>query len=463
MWSTPLRCTSRRARCSCSQAAKRPRSRSRGSACEASSSRSVPLTSRSPTRRPGRCSPTRAWTSRRTRCDALNERAEGWAAGLYLAALSLQASEGPPGSRAVRRRRSLRRRLPALGAPRAPEAGRDRVPDAHVRPRSDDGVVLRCSAGPDGLGKDARGARARELVRRRARPPQRAGIATTTSFATCCGPSSSAGSRSWSPSCIVGLLLGVSRITSRTGRSTTARRRGTSTRWPSWWRRTRSRSTATGASRPSSGGWRRSTSRSCSRATPRLRVFGAWVTRLARTAGRGGALGAGRRELGLRRTDARRKSFAAPVGRAASRAPVPRTGSTRMRADAEIAIEELSPQSPWMPIALLMRGVAALLAGEIEEADADAGAGGRGGGRRRARRTPAWSRTPSSRCSRSIAATSTRPRRSSRSRAASSATRNPANTSSRRSCMQPRRGSRSPADRARVRGRLSSSHSGSGR
>ena len=39
-----------------------------------------------------------------------------------------------------------------------------------------------------------------------------------------------------------------------------------------------------------------------------------------------------------------------------------------MRADAEIAIEELSPQSLWMPTALLMRGVGALLAGETEEA-----------------------------------------------------------------------------------------------
>ena len=43
-------------------------------------------------------------------------------------------------------------------------------------------------------------------------------------------------------------------------------------------------------------------------------------------------------------------------------------GVDRMRADAEIAIEELSPQSLWMPTALLMRGVGALLAGEIEEA-----------------------------------------------------------------------------------------------
>jgi LuxR family maltose regulon positive regulatory protein len=40
-----------------------------------------------------------------------------------------------------------------------------------------------------------------------------------------------------------------------------------------------------------------------------------------------------------------------------------------MRADAETAIEELSPQSLWMPTALLMRGVGALLAGETEEAE----------------------------------------------------------------------------------------------
>jgi LuxR family maltose regulon positive regulatory protein len=41
-------------------------------------------------------------------------------------------------------------------------------------------------------------------------------------------------------------------------------------------------------------------------------------------------------------------------------------GVDAMRADAEIAIDELDPQSPWMPVALLMRGVAALLAGETE-------------------------------------------------------------------------------------------------
>ena len=103
---------------------------------------------------------------------ALNERAEGWAAGIYLAALSLQASEGPTALEQF--------------------AGDDRfVADylrsehlaqlkpveiefliAHVCPRSDDGVVLRRSCSVGRLGKDARGARAREHVRRRAGPPQ---------------------------------------------------------------------------------------------------------------------------------------------------------------------------------------------------------------------------------------------------------------------------------------------------
>jgi LuxR family maltose regulon positive regulatory protein len=46
-----------------------------------------------------------------------------------------------------------------------------------------------------------------------------------------------------------------------------------------------------------------------------------------------------------------------------------RHGVDQMRVDAELAIEELSAQSPWLPIALTIHGVAVLLAGEIEAAE----------------------------------------------------------------------------------------------
>jgi LuxR family maltose regulon positive regulatory protein len=51
------------------------------------------------------------------------------------------------------------------------------------------------------------------------------------------------------------------------------------------------------------------------------------------------------------------------------RALLCRHGVDEMRADAELAIAELNPQSPWMPVAMLLRAVAALLAGRTDEAE----------------------------------------------------------------------------------------------
>ncbi len=51
------------------------------------------------------------------------------------------------------------------------------------------------------------------------------------------------------------------------------------------------------------------------------------------------------------------------------RALMCRHGIAEMRADAELAISELSPRSPWLPVAMLLRGVGALLGGDLEEAD----------------------------------------------------------------------------------------------
>src|SRR5688572_7973168 len=43
------------------------------------------------------------------------------------------------------------------------------------------------------------------------------------------------------------------------------------------------------------------------------------------------------------------------------RALLCRDGVDQMRVDAELALEELSPQSPWVPIAMMIHGVAVLL------------------------------------------------------------------------------------------------------
>jgi LuxR family transcriptional regulator, maltose regulon positive regulatory protein len=51
------------------------------------------------------------------------------------------------------------------------------------------------------------------------------------------------------------------------------------------------------------------------------------------------------------------------------RALLCRHGVVEMEADAELAISELSPQSPWLPAAMLLRAIAKLLAGRTEEAN----------------------------------------------------------------------------------------------
>jgi LuxR family maltose regulon positive regulatory protein len=102
---------------------------------------------------------------------------------------------------------------------------------------------------------------------------------------------------------------------------------------------------------------------------PAVALFGAWVHSL-----RGRPDDADRWALAVESSD-----YAGPMPdgspslrswTALYRARLCRRGVDRMRVDAEFAIDELTPQSPWMPIALLMRGIATLLAGETEEAAA---------------------------------------------------------------------------------------------
>ena len=345
--STRLRCTSRRARCSCSRAAERPRSRSPGIRASGELLEIGPA-----------------------ELALTDSQAAALLADAGVDVSDDERMRSTNGQRAGRpvsispRSRSRRRRGPAseqfAGDDRfvadylrsehlahlKPE--RDRVPHAHLRPRPDDGAVLRCGPRSDRLGEDAGGARAREPVRRRTRPPQRL-VPLPPPLPRDAARGARAREPDRSPSSIVARPPGASRTASRTGRSTIAPRRGTSTRPPRWWQPTPSLSTATAGSRPWSGGSRRSTSRSCSRATPRSPCSGPGCTACA-AAGRRRALGARGRELALRGADARRKSSLRPWAALVRRSSAV-TASTQMRVDAELAIDELSPQSPWMPIA----------------------------------------------------------------------------------------------------------------
>ena len=104
----------------------------------------------------------------------LTEQTEGWPAGLYLAALSMQAGAPSPADaggfngddRFVSEyfRLELLSRLPAGGGS---------VPQVHLRPRSHVGQSLRLRAPDDWVGRQARSARAYERLRCAPRPAER--------------------------------------------------------------------------------------------------------------------------------------------------------------------------------------------------------------------------------------------------------------------------------------------------
>ena len=105
---------------------------------------------------------------------ALEERTEGWIAALQLAALSMQGREDAAGlHRGLRRRRSVRRRLPRRGGPAAP--ARATCGPSCCAPRSSTGSPARCAMpSPRDRGqRHARGARAGQPVRHPARRPAR--------------------------------------------------------------------------------------------------------------------------------------------------------------------------------------------------------------------------------------------------------------------------------------------------
>ena len=104
----------------------------------------------------------------------LTERTEGWPAGLYLAALSMQTgaagSLGGEGFNGDDRFVSEYLRVELLS--RLPADGGD-LPQAHVGAGAYVRRALRCGAPDDGVGTHARRARARERLRRAPRPAAR--------------------------------------------------------------------------------------------------------------------------------------------------------------------------------------------------------------------------------------------------------------------------------------------------
>ena len=197
------RCATCRGRCgSRSPAAPTLRCRSRVCGPPASSWRSARRSCSSPTPRPTQLlNGTLELDLEAADVQRLQERTEGWPAGLQLAALSLR---GPQRPRRVHplagRRRPPDRRLPARGGRgRAPPAAG--VPAAHVDPRAHVRAVVRRGHRPGGQRRAARRGVPVEPVRRRARRPRATGSATTTCCATCCSASSRAPSRTSCPSC----------------------------------------------------------------------------------------------------------------------------------------------------------------------------------------------------------------------------------------------------------------------
>jgi LuxR family transcriptional regulator, maltose regulon positive regulatory protein len=100
---------------------------------------------------------------------------------------------------------------------------------------------------------------------------------------------------------------------------------------------------------------------------PAIAVFGVWLH----------ALG-GRSEAAERwalAVESSRSESAMPDGStleawaAAARALLCRKGVEQMRVDAELAVALLPASSPWLPASVLMHGMAVLLSGEVEQAD----------------------------------------------------------------------------------------------
>ena len=209
----------------------------------------------------------------------LNERAEGWAAGLYLAALSLGGDSSSFASFSGDDR-FVTDYLRAEELARV-RAGRARVPASDCRSRPHVRPPLRRGARARRLGAGARAAGAREPVRRLPSTTGAPGSATTISSGRCSRPSSSDASLSLPQLSTAGRLRGLRRTANWSSRSTTQPQPATPTSSPGSLLRARFRTTAAAASPLSSAGLRSSTIRRCSSGIPRSRCSGFGCTRCA--------------------------------------------------------------------------------------------------------------------------------------------------------------------------------------
>ena len=174
--------------------------------------------------------------------EALNERAEGWAAGLV--SRGALAGRRQLVSRVVRRRRPLRHGLPASRGAQPRRAGAARVPapdrpcSSRCAPRS----ATRCSSATT-----RRRCSSSWSARTCSSSPSTtsaAGSATTTCSGRCSRPSSSDASPSSLPLSIAERPRGARRTASRRWRSSTRSRPATPMRSPSSSARSRDRTTA---------------------------------------------------------------------------------------------------------------------------------------------------------------------------------------------------------------------------
>ncbi len=110
------------------------------------------------------------WSLDAADVDALEERTEGWIAGLQLAALSLRAIPTRPEvdglHRGVHRQQPVRHRLPGRRGPGPTTDRGARLPAANGRPRPAHRSAVRRGEWAVRRRRDARGPRARQPVRR---------------------------------------------------------------------------------------------------------------------------------------------------------------------------------------------------------------------------------------------------------------------------------------------------------
>ena len=165
--------------------------------------------------------------------DELTEQTEGWSAGLYLAALSIQARGSGRRRRRLHREQPPRLGLPALGAARALLRGRAPLPDPDLRARAAVGAALRRGARGERLRGDAGVAGPLQPVPGAARRPWGVvPLPPPLPGAPPCGADPKrAGSRAGAPA---RQPIGARRTGSPRRRSATRSRPATSTAWRGW-------------------------------------------------------------------------------------------------------------------------------------------------------------------------------------------------------------------------------------